>query len=172
MKFRDVAWRTMTGFDLDQVEAIAAAVHPTLFEAPEVLAEKQRLYRDGAFLLEIGERPAGYVLSHPWMFAQPPPLNGLLGALPEVPDSYYIHDLAILPLARRIGAASQIVAALEKHARAKGLATMSLIAIAGSGGFWTRHGFAPLELPELADKLGGYGPEARMMAKALTEPRG
>ncbi len=158
----------MTGFDLGEVEAIAAAVHPTLFEAPQVLAEKQQLYRDGAFLLEIGDRPAGYVLSHPWLFAEPPPLDTLLGALPARPDTYYIHDLAILPLARRIGAASQIVAALEKHARAKRLATMSLVAVSGSGGFWTRHGFAPLEVPGLADKLAGYGTDARMMAKPLT----
>ena len=133
-----------------------------------MLAEKQQLYRDGAYLLEVGDRPVGYAFSHPWTFAEPPPLNAPLGALPEPADTYYIHDLAILPLARRIGAASQVVALLEKHARAKELATMSLVAVAGSGGFWSRHGFAPLELPGLAEKLSGYGQDARMMAKPLT----
>jgi GNAT superfamily N-acetyltransferase len=108
------------------------------------------------------------VLSHPWLFGAPPALNAPLGSLPERADTYYIHDLAILPLARRIGAASQIVAALEKHARVRGLPTMSLITIAGSAGFWTKQGFAPLELPELGEKLAGYGPEARMMVKPLT----
>jgi GNAT superfamily N-acetyltransferase len=168
MKFKDLAWRTMTGFDLGEVEAIAAQVHPSLHESAEVLAEKQRLYPHGAYLLEIGDRAAGYVLSHPWLFGAPPALNALLGALPERADTYYIHDLAILPLARRIGAASQIVAALEKHARVRGLPTMSLVTVTGSISFWTKQGFAPLELPDIGHKLADYGPEARMMAKPLT----
>jgi hypothetical protein len=84
MKFKDLAWRTMTGFDLGDVETIAAQVHPTLHESAEVLAEKQRLYPHGAYLLEIGDRATGYVLSHPWLFGAPPALNALLGTLPEL----------------------------------------------------------------------------------------
>ena len=30
-------------------------------------------------LLEIGEKPVGYMLSHPWIYASLPPLNTLLG---------------------------------------------------------------------------------------------
>jgi GNAT superfamily N-acetyltransferase len=168
MKFRDVIWRAMTGFDYEALAAIANAVHPRLFEAPEVLNEKQRLYPSGAYLLEVGERPVGYVLSHPWTFASPPPLNVALGALPPDADTYYIHDLAVLPLARRIGAASQIVGALEKHARARDFPTMSLVAVGDSGPFWEKHGFATLELPERPHGLAGYGTGARMMAKPLT----
>ena len=37
-RYRDVAWRAMTAFDMPAVEAIAAQVHPDFFEAPEVLA--------------------------------------------------------------------------------------------------------------------------------------
>ena len=66
MKVSGVAWRALTGYDTTAVEQIAAIVHPSFYESPEVLAERQRLYRNGAYLLEIGERPAGYVLSHPW----------------------------------------------------------------------------------------------------------
>jgi GNAT superfamily N-acetyltransferase len=168
MKFRDVAWRAMTGFDLGSVETIAAQVHPNLPESGEVLAEKQRLYPNGAYLLEVGERAVGYVLSHPWTFGRPPALDAALGTIPAAADTYYVHDIAILPLARRIGAASQILEALEKHARALGLPTMSLVAVNRSGGFWDRHGFAPLDLPELADKLSSYEPGARLMVKPLT----
>lgn len=168
MKFKgDVLWRAMTGFDIGAVGSIAAAVHPGFYEAPEVLGERQLLYRDGAYLLEVGDRPAGYVLSHPWRFGTAPALNVKLRALPPEPDTYYLHDLAILPLARRIGAAGFIVAALEKHARAKGLSSMSLVAVNRSRGFWEKHGFAPVEMPGLADKLMSYEPEARLMAKAL-----
>ena len=61
MKLPGVAWRAMSGYDVDAVAEIAGVVHPDFFEAPEVLAERQRLYHYGSYLLEVNERPAGYV---------------------------------------------------------------------------------------------------------------
>lgn len=164
---KDVAWRAMTDYDLAAVERIAASVHPGFYETPEVLAERQRLYRNGCYLFEIGEKPVGYVLSHPWRADAPPALNSLLGEIPADATTYYLHDLAILPVARRIGAASQIVGALIKHATAMGFPTMSLIAVNGSQTFWERHGFAVAETPDLRAKLESYEPEARLMVKPL-----
>jgi GNAT superfamily N-acetyltransferase len=132
-----------------------------------VLAERQRLYHNGCYLLEIGDRPVGYVLSHPWHAQTPPALNALLERIPADADTYYLHDLALLPVARRVGAASHIVSALVKHAVARGFATMSLVAVNGSVGFWEKHGFAPKDAPALADKLGSYDASARLMVRAL-----
>lgn len=157
----------MTAYDLPAVETIAGVVHPGCYEAPEVLAERQRLYRNGCYLLEVGERPAGYVLSHPWRADRPPALNRLLGELPAPATTYYLHDLALLPVARRIGAASRIVSALVKHATVEGFATMSLVAVNGSRGFWEKHGFAVVDSPVLAGRLASYEPEARLMVKSL-----
>ncbi len=167
MKLPGVAWRAMTGYDLDAVSEIAGVVHPDFFESPEVLAERQRLYHFGSYLLEVNERPAGYVLSHPWSFGTLPKLNTLLGGLPEGPDTYYIHDLALLPVARRIGAATYITNALAKHARAHGFPTMSLVAVNGSLGFWQRHEFVETDIPELFPKLLTYESEARLMVRRL-----
>lgn len=167
MIHQDVAWRAMTGYDLTAVQEIAEQVHPGFFESAEVLGERQRLYRNGCYLLEIGDRPAGYVLSHPWRSGSLPALNSLLGALPEDPDTYYLHDLALLPVARRVGAASHIVGALAKHAAARGFATMSLVAVNGSAGFWARHGFAAIESPGLEGKLRSYEETARLMVRPL-----
>ena len=167
MKLPGVAWRAMTGYDLSAVEKIAAVVHPNFFEAPEILAEKQRLYFSGAYLLEVNERPAGYVLSHPWRFGDLPALNAPLGQLPADSDTYYIHDLALLPVARRIGAASFITGALRKHASALGFPTMSLVAVNGSQSFWERHGFAVEDRPDLLPKLHSYEDTARYMVKHL-----
>ncbi|KAB2869269.1 MAG: GNAT family N-acetyltransferase [Bauldia sp.] len=163
----DVAWRAMTGYDLAAVETIANQVHPDFFESAEVLGERQRLYRDGCYLLEIGEKPAGYVLSHPWRSGSVPAPNALLGELPAAPDTYYLHDLALLPVARRVGAASHIVGALAKHAAAKGLASMSLVAVNGSTGFWRKLGFAVQEAPALERVLAGYDADARLMVRPL-----
>jgi len=167
MKIPGVAWRSLTGYDMPAVEKIAATVHPNFFESLEVLAERQRLYFHGTYLLEVNERPAGYVLSHPWRYGDLPALNALLGGLPESADTYYIHDLALLPVARRIGAASFITEALAKHARAHGYPTMSLVAVNGSQGFWERHGFAVEDRPDLTQKLATYEESARLMVRRL-----
>jgi len=167
MKLPGVAWRAMTGYDLAAVEEIAGLVHPGFFESPDVLAERQSLYRNGAYLLEVNERPAGYVLSHPWRTGTLPTLNTLLGELPGGADTYYIHDLAVLPMARRVGAARFIVEALAKHAAAHGFADMSLVAVNGSVPYWERQGFAVADIPELFPKLLSYEPEARLMVRTL-----
>ena len=157
----------MTAYDLPAVEKIAGVVHPNFYEAPEVLAERQRLYRNGCYLLEVGERPTGYVLSHPWEAMSLPPLNAVLGEIPADATTYYLHDLALLPVARRIGAASQIVSALIKHATVRGFPTMTLVALNGSLGFWERHGFAAKDVSHLAGALASYEPSARLMIKEL-----
>lgn len=167
MLFRDVTWRAMSGYDLNAVSSIAAKVHPGFFEADEVLAEKHTLYRNGCYILEVAEKPAGYVLSHPWTSGSLPALNALMGALPDQPDTYYIHDLALLPVTRGVGAAGQIVAALTKHAEAMGFPTMSLVAVNGSVPFWEKQGFVAEDRPELAEKLAAYEEAARYMVKAL-----
>ncbi len=48
MKLPGVDWRALTGYDMPAVVQIAGVVHPAFFEAPEVLAERQRLYHNGA----------------------------------------------------------------------------------------------------------------------------
>ncbi|SMQ85849.1 Acetyltransferase (GNAT) family protein [Devosia lucknowensis] len=168
IQFRDVAWRAMSGYDIGAVSDIANRVHPGFFESQPVLEEKYTLYRNGCYLLEVSEKPAGYVLSHPWTSGSLPALDTMLGSLPEPADTYYIHDLALLPLTRGVGAAGKIVDALTKHAIAMGFPTMSLVAVNGSVGFWEKRGFACEDRPDLAGKLAAYEDAARYMVKPLT----
>jgi ribosomal protein S18 acetylase RimI-like enzyme len=167
MNLKDVAWRAMTAYDLPAVQGIADTVHVDFFESPEVLAERLKLYQHGCYLLEVGEKPAGYVLSHPWTYGSLPKLNTLLNRLPAEPDTYYLHDLCLLPVARRVGAAGKIVEALAKHARAEGYPTMTLVAVNGSIPFWDRRGFEVTEVPELYGKLLSYEEGARYMVRRL-----
>ncbi|RYE41372.1 MAG: GNAT family N-acetyltransferase [Hyphomicrobiales bacterium] len=167
MLFRDVSWRAMSGYDLNAVSTIAAKVHPGFFEADEVLAEKHSLYRHGCYILEVAEKPSGYVLSHPWTRGSLPALNALIGVLPEAPDTFYIHDLALLPVTRGVGAAGQIVAALTKHAEAIGFPSVSLVAVNGSVPFWEKQGFVVEDHPDLSEKLAAYEDAARYMVRAL-----
>ncbi len=162
-------WRPMTASDIAAVDAIAAVIHAALPEHAFVFAERQRLYPEGCFLLEVAGTPAGYVISHPWHYLQPPSLNTLLEQIPEPASTYYIHDLALLPSARRTGAGSEIAATLIAHARAAGLSNASLIAVYDAAPFWRRHGFHPVDVPALSGKLAGYGAEACMMTRLLEE---
>lgn len=158
-------WRTLTTLDLPALEAIASAVHPAFPEDAAVFAERQRLYPDGTRLLEVDGVPSGYLLSHPWRFKDLPALNSLLGSIPADADTYYVHDLALLPAARGTGAAAMIVGEILRHARARGFVSVSLVAVNGSLPFWYKHGFRVVAAPELAEKLASYEDAARFMVK-------
>lgn len=158
-------WRDLTTLDLPAVEAIAAKVHPSFPEDLAVFAERQRLYPAGTRLLELDGVPSGYILSHPWRFMALPALNSLLGAIPEDADTYYLHDLALLPAARGTGAAAMIVGSMLRHAKAAGFANVSLVAVNGSLPFWYKHGFRAQVTPELTETLNSYEQAARFMVK-------
>lgn len=158
----------MTVADLPAVTAIADRVHIDYPEDETVFAERQRLYPAGCLVLDLGGRPAGYTLTHPWHYLNPPALNIALGALPENPSTYYIHDVALLPEARGASAGSDAVRAIIAHAAATGIGNMSLIAVKGTQGFWTRHGFAVVQDHQLDKKLASYDDDAaRYMVRQL-----
>jgi GNAT superfamily N-acetyltransferase len=160
-------WRALTTLDLPVVEAIAQKVHPAFPEDSEVFAERQRLYPEGTRLLELDGSPAGYLLSHPWRAGAVPALNALLGAIPTDADTFYVHDLALLNRARGTGAAAMIVGEILRHARSIGLASVSLVAVNGSLPFWHKHGFRPLDVPALREKLQSYEGAAQYLTKPL-----
>ena len=154
--------------DLSAVLRIAAEVHPGHPERAEVLAEKLSLHPMGCFVLEGADDLLGYCISHPWRGA-PPALDTLLGALPARPATWYLHDVALLPAARGLGAPVALLARLRKQAARAGLDKLSLVAVNGSVAYWQRQGFEVLpadDTPSL-QKLCSYGPDARLMACAV-----
>jgi GNAT superfamily N-acetyltransferase len=158
-------WRPMTSHDLTRVHVLADAIHVSHPEDPEVLAERQRLYPQGCFILVEDGSAIGYALTHPWRFAEPPPLNRLLGATPSPATTYYIHDVALLPEARGKGYAAQITDRLLAHARKAGFDNLSLVAVNKSQVFWEKTGFRVIAVPGLEAKLASYGPDAALMVR-------
>ncbi|MGE0416197.1 MAG: GNAT family N-acetyltransferase [Acetobacteraceae bacterium] len=161
------AWQPMSSEDLPAVAQIAAIVHPTHPEDAEVAAERLRLYPAGCLVLCRGTAVIGYALSHPWRLAAPPPLNSALGRLPAMADTFYLHDLALLPAARGRHAGRSGVSRLLARARADGFVRASLVAVSGSVAFWQRQGFAIRSDPAVAAKLASYGADARFMVREL-----
>lgn len=159
----------MTVDDLAAVDVIAAKVHPNFPEDVAVPAERLRLAPAGCYVLADDNGIVGYVVSHPWRAFPPPKLNTLLGALPEPPACWYIHDLALMPTARGRGHAGAIVERLAAVARQAGLRAMSLTAVSGSAPFWARHGFVVETGPEIAAALASYGADAAFMMRHVED---
>ena len=163
-------WRPMTPGDLVQVQALADTIHVSHPEDFEVLAERQRLYPPGCFMLVEDEQAIGYALTHPWRLGEPPPLNELLGKLPVDATTYYIHDVALLPVGRGKGYAIQAADRLITHAHAAGFGNLSLVAVNRSQAFWEKAGFRVLAIIGLEAKLASYGPDAVLMVHDLASP--
>jgi len=157
----------MTRTDLPAVAHMAALVHPAHPEDPAIAAERLALDPAGCFMLDGEAEPLAYLISHRWIDADPPALDTHLRALPPHPDVWYIHDIALLPEARGLGAARAIIAELETLARTHGLHRLALTAVNTSAPFWHRHGFTDAMTPALAERLASYGPDARYMTHDL-----
>jgi GNAT superfamily N-acetyltransferase len=167
MTAKPASWRLMRPEDLPAVSTLAAMIHPDYPEDDAVFVERLRLYPQGCRVFVRDGKITAYVVSHPWRDREPPTLNALLGELPTAPSTYYIHDIALLPGARGSGAAAKVVAALIEQARNERLASLSLVAVNGSSGFWQRHGFVAVEVPELEAKLRSYSDDAQFMMRDI-----
>jgi N-acetylglutamate synthase and related acetyltransferases len=161
-------WRPMLSPDLPEIIRIASHVHADFPERMEIFEEKLNLYPQGSLVLDGKEGIKGYLFAHPWLYKQIPPLDTFLQALPADPDSFYIHDLALLPDIQGSGQARILVSHLNDHAREKQFHYMSLVAVNNSSPFWQKVGFHKLQEPELHDKLLSYGSEALYMVKDLS----
>ncbi|QPF94302.1 GNAT family N-acetyltransferase [Bradyrhizobium commune] len=160
-------WRRAHAADLPAINAIAARIHPDLPERPEVFAEKMRLSPDGCLVLDAENEIAGYGLSHPWMQYQIPPLDGLLGKLPDAADCLYVHDVAVLPDGRG-GTARAYVAAIVSSARSSDIATLALVSVYATRPLWERLGFRAVTADAaLRAKLASYGDNATYMLRDL-----
>lgn len=162
-------WRPMTSEDLRDALKVADEVHVDHPEDREIFEERLSLHPGGCHVLVEDGRVLGYAITHPWRFAEPPPLNTRLRAIPADANTYYVHDVALLPAGRGRGHAGRIGDLLAARAKADGFTTMSLVAVNGSQSFWERLGFRTEAVPGLATKLLSYGSDAVLMVRDLTE---
>ncbi len=163
----------MTTDDLAAVVALADRIHVDFPEDPDVLAEKLALFRHGCFVLSVGQGDIfGYCFSHPWMGSMPPALNRLLRHLPDIPTTYFIHDVVLSEAARGEGWVSRLLPRLVDVATDLGLTRVTLIAVGGSLAFWQRQGFLATDNPSLQSATRDkYGSAAVHMEKTAAPRR-
>ena len=156
-------WRPMREADLPTVVTISDAVHGAFTEPLETFADRLAHYPAGCAILERDSAYLGYLISHPWpREAAPPKLGALLGAIP-VADSYYLHDIALLPAARGSGAGASATAFAVRQAEVEGCRDIRLVAIQGADSYWHAQGFAYVG----AAIEGPYGPGSHLMQRAI-----
>lgn len=160
-------WQPLRPTDLAAVDRIGAIVHPAYPERAAVPAERLALYPEGCFATREGAAVVGYAIAHPGLIGRPPALDTLLGGLPAAADCLYLHDVALLPVARGGGRGAALVSRLVSLARREGLASLALVAVNRSVPYWTARGFQPLDRPtaELARKLASYGGDAAYLVR-------
>lgn len=156
-------WRKMRAADLPAVEAISDAVHGEFTEPIAVYAERLVLYPDGCFVLDNGDAIAGYLISHPWRRDTPPKLGASIGNVPADADTYYLHDIALLPSTRGSGAGKAAVGLVLEQAATAGQQDITLMAINGADSFWSARGFD--YVPGVAD--ASYGAGSYLMRRSL-----
>ena len=163
-----LTWRPMTAADLDAVADIAVLGFPDHFEGRDCFGNRLALNPSGCFVLADGEgEPRGYLIAYPWAPEAAPALNTLIDAVPADASVMYLHDLALHPDVRGGGWPRSMVERLADDARAAGWPALALVAVNDAAPFWERHGFTVVNAPGMADKLAGYGADARYMIRRL-----
>ncbi|MBS0508190.1 MAG: GNAT family N-acetyltransferase [Proteobacteria bacterium] len=137
-----------------------------LVEGAEVFARRLASPANCSLVLQRGGRVVAYLAAYRSLLGKVTPLHGDFEAVP-MPDTLYLHDMAVLPGCAGQGLAQALLAALRMQGA--GLRHQALVSVQGSQGYWRRQGFAAHDLPDAVQRarLAGYGADAVYMLAAL-----
>jgi hypothetical protein len=164
-------WQFLESTDIPSVLAVAAQVHPDLFERPEIFREKFALFPQGCKKLLINNQLSGYGFAHPWKLFTIPLLDTFLERIPAQSDCLYIHDVAILPEARGRNAAGLLFTQYQTLAAQCDFNALSLVSVYMTTGFWKRFEFDVVKVEEIEHQLSSYGNDAAYMTRLLSVPQ-
>jgi len=157
--------RMMTAVDIPAVLRIQAVCYAELTrESNESLHAKLIASQSTCLTASLEDSVVGYLISLPWELSNPPILHAETCRLPLSPNCLYLHDLAVMPNARRCGVGRALVDAFLAQLRELDLGRASLIAVQNSAQYWERYDFRAVPLPEsMKAKLSTYGKSAVYM---------
>lgn len=158
----DQAWE-----QIEQIQDIA--YRDELAEDIDILKIKADVSPETCFVCVDGEEQVlGYVLAHPWEGEQVPCINQDISdseelVSPQEASTLYIHDLAITPEARGEGVAQALIENLIEQAQSFDIDKISLVAVQGMSGFWSKFGFKSMK----STSTDSYGDDAQFMVNQL-----
>ncbi|HEY3870801.1 MAG TPA: GNAT family N-acetyltransferase [Actinocrinis sp.] len=157
--------RHIAADDWDEIAALEAETYRDsgLSEGRAALESRAQASPATCFVLDLGTRIAGYVLTLPYPPYQYPDLHEPeRGAFAS--RNLHLHDLVIGADRRGRGMARLLLDHLTAAVRAAGYEQISLVAVGGSDTFWSAQGYGAL--PEVA-LPESYGPKAIYMSRAI-----
>ncbi len=163
-------WRPASLSDLEDIYKISCQIHPHLPESQVVIVNKLEFFPEGCWLLCSEDVSYGYALSHPWRLFNIPQLNKAPLSPMALADCLYLHDLALLEIARGKGAAKQLVERLTVIAYSHNLSFLALTSVYDTQPTWQRLGFKLTNHEISPMELESYGHSAKYMIKSLATP--
>ena len=130
-------------------------------EEVDVLKSKWKASPETCFVFQSSSNEIlGYLLAHPWNSDEPPKL------FEELPrksagDTLYLHDLAVSNNARESGIGKQLSSKLIEVAKLRQFNRVLLVAVQGSGGYWSKFGFREVHNASICSS---YGTNAKLMS--------
>jgi ribosomal protein S18 acetylase RimI-like enzyme len=162
----DVRVRHITEADWGAIVAMESRAYAGLglSEGRAALRSRADASPSTCFVLDVGARPAGYLLSLPYPAGRYPDLERAEEAVIPSPFSrnLHLHDIVVAERLRGRGLAQHLLNHLTLTAGSRGYERISLIAVGHSEPFWSARGFTAH--PGISP--GGYGPHAVYMSKA------
>lgn len=151
--------------DLDAIiEIQEASYHSIPPESSSSMLSKLHVKGGISSVVIFKGEVAGYLLAIPALLYHPPPYNEITRTIRQDCDCLYLHDLAVSPAVRGMGAGSILVTRFFDHLSLTPYHYAGLIAVQGSMEYWKRYGFSPDPLDRVAaSKLAGYGSDAVYM---------
>lgn len=137
---------------------------PELWESNESFRRRLKQFPEGCWAcVNQKDEAIGYMFSHPWLKDRVVPINCIDFVLPEKPDCFYIHDIAVLPQYRKNGIASVFLEKAKELSRKCGFSEIRGVSVLDSyDNIWQRKGFRVLEEIEYVKGIKGKVIELRL----------
>lgn len=139
-------FRLLTRDDIPRLHRLEAESYlPTLHESDEAFIRLMELFPEGAIGCFDDQGLCGYAFGVPLKAGWTLELRTPLERIPDEPDTFYIHDVAIAERLRGRGVGRALARRLLDLARERGFIRCELVSVQGSAPFWERFGFRRVE---------------------------
>jgi GNAT superfamily N-acetyltransferase len=165
----DVRIRHISDGDWAGIVALESSAYAAigLSEERTALESRVRVSPATCFVLDVEQRPAGYLLAMPYPMFEYPDLTRA-EEIAFHSRNLHLHDLVIAENLRGQGLAKRLLRHLTATAGSHDYEQISLVAVAGSETFWSANGFT---VHPGVKPAGSYGANSVYMSRAVPADR-
>lgn len=137
-----MTFRHLTRDDVAALHRLEAESYlPSLHESDEAFVRLIELFPEGAFGFFDAEGLCAYAFGVPLKAGSTLELRTPLDRIPDEPDTFYIHDVAVAERCRGRGIGRALAERLLALAAERGFTRCDLVSVQGSAPFWEAFGF-------------------------------